>query len=672
MKKLSIIVAAAMLSMAAAAQTLNVTTSDGVVWLFPSASAGDMTYTSGTSLTIMGKTFTLTDINKMAVDESTVTSGQVSVAYSGTTATITVAGDVAQYVTPIVSGAYVKMVQSTALTNDLIDAGTAPEVNYVLSGTSADGGFYMSGTAKATVTLSSLSLTNASGTNSGAAIHIEDGKRIDVKVVGTNTLTDYASGSQKGCLYVKGHAEFENEGTLTVSGKLKHGIKTGDYCEVNGPTINVTSAAGDGINCTEFFWMRSGSLTISGVGDDGIQCDIDNSDGTTTAASDSNHSDEDTGSIYIDGGTINASVTTAAAKALKAEGSVTVASGNIIATTSGGGAWDSTNKKTKASACIGADGNFSISGGTLTLTSSGAGGKGISVDGTLTTTGGTISIVTTGQAVAASSSGTLTTVSNSQTLDNYSSNYKSSPKGIKVDGNIDINGGTIEINTSGAGGEGIESKAVMNVTSGTLDIDSYDDGLNSSSHMYIKGGTITAVAADNDAIDSNGNLYIQGGTIIACGADGAECALDAAERYYLYITGGTVLAIAANNNSVTSTSGSQCVVDATFSSNISGGTTITVAPKNGSTIQTFTVPGSYNSSSRTVTRAGGFGGNGGGGNPGGGNGGGGTPGSGGSFGGGSSANVLISLPALTANTEYTITAGSSSTTAKASTTYSGK
>ena len=78
--------------------------------------------------------------------------------------------------------------------------------------------------------------------------------------------------------------------------------------------------------------------------------------------------------------------------------------------------------------------------------------------------------------------------------------------------------------------------------------------------MYLNGGTVTAVSNKNDAIDSNGNMTITGGTIIACGGSTPECGLDAAERYSLYIKGGTVLAIGANNNSVTSTTGSQCLV----------------------------------------------------------------------------------------------------------------
>ena len=72
--------------------------------------------------------------------------------------------------------------------------------------------------------------------------------------------------------------------------------------------------------------------------------------------------------------------------------------------------------------------------------------------------------------------------------DRLTSDRKSSPKGMKVDGDVTINGGSINVTTTGNGGEGIESKSEMTVNAGTIVVNSRDDGLNSSSHMYIKGG----------------------------------------------------------------------------------------------------------------------------------------------------------------------------------------
>ena len=531
-----------MLTIAATAQTLNVKVGS-VVYQFPASQAGDMTYSDGTTLTIMGKAFTLSDISSMTIDNTEVTDNSIGVAYDGSSALVTVAGNVAQYVTPTVSGAHVSIAQSDDV---------AEEITYMLSGTSTDGEFYMSGSYKATVELNGLTLTNMTPVYSGAAVHIQNGKRIKMKVVTgtTNTLVDAAGGSQKGCLYIKGHAEFAQKGTLNITGNVKHGIKTGEYFTLKNATINVLSAVGDGINCEQFFQMTSGAINIQGVGDDGIQCDVeDTATGETT-----NHEDEDSGNVYIEDGTLTVTVTADAAKGVKCEGDMRISGGNITVKTTGGGVWDSTKLKTKASACLGADGAMTISGGTLSLTSTGAGGKGLNVDGALTIKGGTTTISTSGNAVVASSTGTLSVVTSSQQLDRYESDYKSSPKGIKADGAITISDdAVIYVTTTGAGGEGIESKTSITISGGQTTVNASDDGINASYNtstggsgdLTISGGYVFSRSTGNDGIDANGNCYIKGGLVYAIGTGGVEKSIDAntEQGKKLYITGGTIIAV---------------------------------------------------------------------------------------------------------------------------------
>ena len=568
MKKVGMMIIALLLTIVAGAQTLNVQVGD-VTYQFPAAQTGDMTYSNGTTLTIMGKEFAISDITGMVVDKSEVTDNQVTVSYNGTTAKVTVAGNVAQYLTPVVSGAHVSIAQSDDL---------AEEVTYTLSGESTDGEFYMSGSYKTTVELNGLTLTNTTPVKSGAAVHIQNGKRIKVKVCnGTvNTLTDAVGGSQKGCLYVKGHAEFAQKGTLNIIGNVKHGIKTGEYMTLKNATINITKAAGDGINCAQFFQMTSGKIVISGVSDDGIQCDIEDSTvGSTGETTD--HEDEDTGNIYLEGGDITASVTADAAKAIKAEGDIRATGTNVTATTSGGGVWDADKVKTKSSSCMSADGNMLISGGTLTLTSTGAGGKGINVDGTFTATGGNVTINTSGNAVVASSTGTLSVVTSSQQLDNYDSDYKSSPKGIKVDGAIVISdNAVISVTTTGAGGEGIESKTSIDITGGQTTVNASDDGINASKNtstggsgdLTISGGYVFSKSSGNDGIDANGNCYIKGGLVYAIGTTAPEKSIDAntEEGKKLYITGGTIIAVGDLENGA-SISGGTCKSASSWTAN---------------------------------------------------------------------------------------------------------
>ena len=115
------------------AQTLNVVTGN-VTYAFPAAKVGDMTCTDATTLTIGGKVFAINDINKIYVDNSEVTDNEVTVIYDGSTASLTVAGNVAPYVTPSVRGAHVSIAQSNTADVD------GNEITYTLSGASSDAG----------------------------------------------------------------------------------------------------------------------------------------------------------------------------------------------------------------------------------------------------------------------------------------------------------------------------------------------------------------------------------------------------------------------------------------------------------------------------------------------------------------------------------------------------
>lgn len=632
MKKILTLLIMVVGSLTAMAQTLHVETGD-VTYDIPAAQAGDMPYTDGTQLTVMGRTVNLADVTRMYVDGSDVTDNTVTVTYDGTTAKVVIAGNVAKYVDATVEGAHVSIVQSSDVSDD-----TCGEITYSLSGTSTDGAFALEGKYKATIELLGLTLTNPSG----APLDIQDGKRIDLSVKkGTvNTLTDGTGGSQKGCIVCKGHLELKGKGTLNVYGNTAHAIYAKEYVEMKNCTVNVLSAVKDGVNCNQYFLLESGELNISGVSDDGIQ---------TSFKDDTDREAEDTGTITIAGGTLNVAVTGTATKALKADGSIIVTDGTITASTSGGGKWDSDDVKTKASTCLSADANVQIDGGTLTLTSTGSGGKGISCDSIFTLNGGNVTI---------STSGGMFAYVNGTTYDNYTGNtdrldsdYKSSPKGVKADGDIVINGGTINVTTTGNGGEGIESKAVMTINDGTIVVNSYDDGLNSSSHMYIKGGDITVVATDNDGLDSNGNMYIQGGVIRAFGTTSPECGIDANEEegYSVIFTGGTLLAVGGGNSTPSTSESTQPYVSG--SASLSAGQTVTLT-SGSTTLATFTVPDNYNSSSS------GGGGGGWGGGPG-----------GGGWGGGSS--VLVSCAGLTSGSSYTLTCGSSSSNVTARTSGSG-
>ena len=538
MKKIfSLMICALAVCTVITAQTMNIRVGQ-VTYQFPAEQTGVMNYTDGTTLTVMDKVFALAEVGSMFVNDAVVEDNRVSVVYDEASAKVVVAGNVAKYLTVSVSGAHVDIAQSEDLDQ---------EITYTLSGSSSDGEFYMSGSYKATLELNGLTLTNKTPVKSGAAVHIQNSKRIKVKVMDgtTNTLVDCASGSQKGAFYVKGHPEFSKSGVLNVVGNLKHAIKSGEYIELKEATLDVTSAQGDGINCAQYFLMKSGNVNINNVTDDGIQCDIEDTEvGSTGETVD--HEDEDSGNIYLEGGIININTSGKAAKGIKSEGDLFVKAGTINITTTGHGKWDDEDVKTKAAACLGSDAKVVISGGILTLTSTGAGGKGINCDAEFELSGGDVTIVTKGALYY--HNGTTENTNYTGNTDNVNSDYYSSSKGVKADGAIKISGGKINVSTAGKNAEGIESKTSILISNGEVIVNSYDDGINvggDGTDLIIEGGYVYSRAMNNDGIDGNGNVYVKGGLVYAIGSRDPEVAIDAntEEGKKLYVQGGTIIAV---------------------------------------------------------------------------------------------------------------------------------
>ena len=86
MKKIfGLIISVLALSGMLTAQTLNIQVGQ-VTYQFPAEQAGVMTYSNGTELTVMDKTFTLADVATMYVNEEAVTDNTVAVVYNNNTA----------------------------------------------------------------------------------------------------------------------------------------------------------------------------------------------------------------------------------------------------------------------------------------------------------------------------------------------------------------------------------------------------------------------------------------------------------------------------------------------------------------------------------------------------------------------------------------------------------
>ena len=378
MRRLLLSLALVATATAAFSQTLNVNV-DQVTYAYPAAGTGDISLTES-SVTVCGKSFPISSIASINVDNSTVADNTVSVVYSGTTARVTVSGNIADLVTASVNGAHVTLLQSESV---------ADEITYTLSGTTTDGSLYMDGSLKATFVLNGVTIHNPDS----AAISIQDGKRIDVVLPeGTaSTLSDGINGTDDGsdahnaCFYVNGHTEFKDAGSLTITGNVKHAFTSDEYCIVKASagTITVKSAVGDGFHIGQYYQQNGGVVSITATGD-GL--DVGAKKDTTKDLN---------GQLLLNGGTLTATVSGETSDAMKCDADLTMAGGTVTLLSTGDGG-----------RAVNCNGSVNISGGRLEGVSCGAvydsGGKnerkchGIKSDANITFSGGEVYVAVAG------------------------------------------------------------------------------------------------------------------------------------------------------------------------------------------------------------------------------------------------------------------------------------
>ena len=384
--------------------------------------------------------------------------------------------------------------------NDVVATNTTEQtIKYVLTGETSDGFFKLYSTKKQAIVLNGVSITNPDG----AAINNQSKKRTFIVLNdgtknyltdGTNYSDATDSEDMKGCFFSEGQLVFSGSGYLEVSANCKAGIRSDDYVRTMPKTnIYVDAASGNGIR-----------------GND---------------------------AVIVTGGVININITGTANKGISTDGEVRIDGGRTTILTSGGYEWDSDDNDYSACSGIKADSVININGGEVNIKSTGTGGKGLNCDDKININDGIVRIITTGKRQK-DSKGSV------------------SPKGIKADGNLTINGGQTQVRLEGTGDgtEGIESKGEIHIEAGTVESYSYDDAINAAGNLYVNGGYVYAHSSGNDGIDANKNLYLNGGVVIAEGAGGAECGIDAAEQYKAYVNGGTVVAIGGGLQAIDSSS----------------------------------------------------------------------------------------------------------------------
>lgn len=267
------------------AQTLQLYTKNGITVLINADEAGEM-IVSGGQISVGREVFDISSLDSMTYVSTNFDPQLVEIGYNGNQSNVRVPLALLPLLTIEKDGAYVTLT-STATAD--------PEITYSASGITNDGGLTLVGSYKCGLILNGVNIKSLRG----VAIHVDNGKRIDVIMTeGTvNRLEDSAGGLQSACFHIKGHPEFKGAGSLYLTGNTRHAFKSGEYTYLKPSTglISIQSAVSDAMHVGQYFQMRGGTIEIgNGVMGDGIQVEKD-----------TDPLKENNGMMFLDSGKVN-------------------------------------------------------------------------------------------------------------------------------------------------------------------------------------------------------------------------------------------------------------------------------------------------------------------------------------------------------------------------------
>lgn len=386
-------------------------------------------------------------------------------------------------------------------------------VHYILSGSSANGYVQITSTYASKVTLNGVNLTSTTGP---ALSMLSAARNFVVTAAGSsNSLADTTTytRSGSGTLYTSGPMILGGQGSLSLAGIKSHAIYGGSYIRTMGGDIKVTAAAKDAIHSKTLFRMDRGSLDLTATGDgiDGDSGAIQINGGSIKVHStvDDTKAIGCEGLIQINGGQINLSSSGVQSKGISGKSDIAINGGSLLCHMSGAVFLETvtdTTTYTDPSYCTGVkcDGDLTVANNAyVTITHSGTAGKGISADGNVTINGGTLDIFTSG---GASSSYT----------NSLGATDTATADCIDADGTLTVNSGTIIARSTGTGGDCLSSDLALTVNSGNLALTTdgvSGDCLGSNATLAVNGGTLAVTVKGNQGkgFKSTGAMSVGGG-----------------------------------------------------------------------------------------------------------------------------------------------------------------
>lgn len=471
-------------------------------------------------------------------------------------------------------------------------------VEYVLKGKCADGSFKMStSNADYKIVLSDLELSNPDG----AAVYVLPTVRSKAFVYAEEGTVNKLKGclnensTEKACVKSGSDLIFCGSGTTEVYTNYRHAVETkGNVYFRGGCRLKITTA-------------DNGMAGVAEQPKDGVHAggDVVMTGGEVDIVTVGDGIQSESGSVRLEGGFLKVVTSGEKSHAVKAGGNVDIYGGAFHALVKG-----------NASKCISSDGGLNMSDGKVTLVSEGAAVynaemrdmsscAGIKTVSDIRINGGVLQINSTGDAGKGINTDGALWMDGHAEVKVITSGKKaviegvdSNPKGISADAGITMGGKLLWVNTLGgtSGSDGLATKNSITFNKGEIRLRSYDDCVKADRDITVNGGVLCCYSDGNDGLDANGRVAVNGGLVISCGA-----ALSSGDRKGegvdcgdFVISGGTVVALGGGETMPSSASTQNSVLYKTDAT-WDANDVLYVEDKFNENIVMFQLPGSFNS-----------------------------------------------------------------------------
>ena len=351
----------------------------------------------------------------------------------------------------------------------------------------------------------------------GSVNHINDTRA-------AKTAEDKSQG--EGAIYAKSDVVLKGSGSLIVNSTYNNGIHTTKDLKIQKMTLEVT-ARGNAIKGNDSISITSGTVTAISTHGDGLK----------TKNTDVSKKGVIRGDISISGGTVTVY---AAGDGFQAAHNFEMVSGSgtggatVAVYTGSYSEYTASDARTSSYKGVKSENELNIRSGILTIHSYDDGLNSNAANQAISISGGTLTI-------GVNSPGNKTTGG----LQSWAGQRSVvGADGIHADGILNISGGTIIIDSAY---EGLEAN-VINFLGGKTYVSANDDGVNackgsSTPQINVTGGYLDVTVSpngDTDGIDSNGSYSQTGGIVITRGPNSQmAAAIDASTR--IHIDGGTLI-----------------------------------------------------------------------------------------------------------------------------------